>query len=182
MFSMDQLNKASSTVPLSKRYRYPQQQQGPAQVANQMYQANVGAPTGYGYPGQPMPQQSTVQQQPPFGQQQQYPTSYSPYMDPNVAAAPTAPGNYASASPQPQQYSQYVAGQPPLANVYAPPPNATPYCGNPAQPNYNTNQYANNAASYNVASQFAGQVPAQPPPPPMNASYQSQPYNPQARY
>ena len=189
---MDQLNKASGTVPLSKRYRYPPQQQGPTQVQNQMYQQqpNVAAPGGYGYSDQqqfPQQQNTVQQQQQPFGQQpQQYQaTPYSPYVvDSNASAQ--APVNYANASQsqqQQQQYSQFAPSQSPtMANFY--PPNA-PYGTNPNQPNYGANQYANNPAGYNVASQsFGGQIPAQPPPPPpqMNANYQSQPYNPQARY
>lgn len=184
MFSMEQLNNASNTVPLSKRYRYPQTQ-APAQgqMYQQQQQPNYGGASAYGYPGQPAAtQQNNVP--PSYGQQpQQYP-AYSPYGGPNAGAQ--AATNYQAAPnvsqlPAQQQYSQFgtsQAGASVAPNAY--PTNLAPFGSNPAsQPNYNASQYANNAASYN-ASQFAGQFPPGPPQP-MNPNYQ-QPQPPYNRY
>lgn len=195
MFSAEQLNKASGSVPLNKRYRYPQ---APAQAPNQMYQQqpNVGMTGGYGYQ---QPQGNNLQQSYGQPQQQQYPGAFNPYgQDPNanVGAVPMS-SNYQAPPPpplsnvnqqQPQQYSQqYGAPSPPLMAPNAYPANA--YGGSnlnqPSQMNYSAGQYAGNPASYNAASQFPGQQgPIEPPPPQMNyqQSQQVPPYNSQARY
>lgn len=195
MFSAEQMNKASSgSVPLSKRYRYPQ---APVQAPNQMYQQqpNVGMTSGYGYQ---QPQGNAIPQS--FGQpqpqpQQQYPGAFNPYgqnPNANVGAVPM-PSSYQAAPPppianvsqqQPQQYSQQYAPSPPLM---APNAYANAYTGsNPNQPsqmNYNAGPYAGNPGNYNAASQFPGQQ-GPTPPPPMNyqQSQQVPPYNSQARY
>lgn len=196
MFSAEQMNKATGSVPLSKRYRYPQ---APAQAPNQMYQQqpNVGMNSGYGYQ---QPQGNTLQQS--YGQpqqQQQYPGAFNPYgQDPNanVGTVPMssnyqAPPSLSNVSQQqPQQYSQQqYAPSPPLMAPNAYPANANAYGGNhpnqPSQMNYNAGQFAGNQGSYNVASQFPGQQgPTEPPPPQMNyqQSQQVPPYNSQARY
>lgn len=100
-------------------------------------------------------------------------------MDPNAnALQPSA--NYPSQANQPQQYSQFGSSQQPVGNAFA----ANPaYVSNANQ--INPNQYAGSTPTYNTASQFAGQFSAQPQPPQppqMYPNYQSQPYNPQARY
>ncbi|XP_017492772.1 PREDICTED: ribonucleoprotein RB97D-like [Rhagoletis zephyria] len=203
MFSVEQLNKASGSVPLNKRYRYPQ---APVQAPNQMYQQqqqqpNMGMTGGYGY------QQPANNPQLSYGQpqQQQYPGAFSPYgPDPNanaVRAVPNASGYQAPPPPLPnvsqhqaQQYPQpqYAPSQPPAIAPNAYPAGA--YGGGnlpsnqPSQINYNTGQYGGNPASnYNVASQYGGQQQQQQPltepaPPQMNYQSQVPPYNSQGRY
>ena len=163
MFSIEQLNQASTNVPLGKRYRYPQQQtllpqQAPTtnhhQTTFNYQQPNMAT----GYPT------AVHQQQIQTFPQQTYPApSYSPFVNQNSNANYFVPTN----QPQPQ----FVSNLQPMTN---PLPSNFSYDSNLGQTNYNTNQ------QFNPSQLNQGQFPAQTPQ--MNKNNQSQFYNPYGNY
>ncbi|KAJ6225817.1 hypothetical protein RDWZM_004362 [Blomia tropicalis] len=169
MFSIDQLNNASSTVPLSKRYRYPQQQ-----VQNQ--QMNYGQQQqagGYGFPGQ-QPQQSNPSFQPNSTQQ---PFNSGTYNNPY----PMDPQNL-----QQQQQHQY-SQQYPMSQPVQQQPMAYQPQSNSAYPQ--PNQFMGQTNMTYPSSQSYGQTMPQVQPSMMMPQHQQQQQpqqqaysNPQARY